>query len=300
MTAGAALCLALLHSGDCYVPIVPPTENDLLYNPRLSVAGFQDILASGRRRSQAARARLDAYLDVAYGAGPDAKMDIFRAHGSSRGMLMFIHGGYWRAMDKSDYSYLAQELVHAGMSVALPNHALCPKVTVRDIVMQMVQAAAWLHRNAGNFGAPPDRLYVAGHSAGGHLAAMLLACRWSDYAHDLPAKTVRGALSISGLYDLRALVDAPSINGDVRLDKRGAAAVSPALMQPATDAPLFTTVGSEENQGFHAQDRLIARRWRKVHKHTAACAGAHHFSVLEGLLDPSSDLFRDTIALMEH
>src|SRR3990167_5171788 len=94
-----------------------------------------------------------------------------RARGHSRGLLMFIHGGYWRAFDKKDCSFVASALADAGVTVAIPNYALCPKVQVRDIVMQMVQAGAWLYRNGGNFGAPCGNLHVLGHSAGGQLAA---------------------------------------------------------------------------------------------------------------------------------
>ena len=185
------------------------TNYDLLYNPRLTVKGFAQIVERWQRDAQKARARLDCYLDVPYGADETENMDIFRARGPSKGLLMFIHGGYWRALDKSDFSFVAPALADAGITVAVPNYALCPKVQVRDIVMQLVQAGAWLYRNGGNFGAPYGKLHVAGHSSGGHLAAMLLACQWPAYAHDLPKRVVRAALSVSGVYDLCEIVKVP-------------------------------------------------------------------------------------------
>src|SRR5689334_3823164 len=125
------------------------------------------------RDSERARASLKCYLDVPYGTSETETLDIFRANGRSRGLLMFVHGGYWRSLDKRRFSFVAPALVASGVTVAVVNYALCPAVKVADIVMQIVQASAWLYRNAENFGAPASRVGVYGHSAGGHLAAMM-------------------------------------------------------------------------------------------------------------------------------
>jgi len=274
------------------------TNYDLLYNPRLTVTGYQEVFDRWDRDSERARARLDCYLDVPYGATASETLDLFRAKGTSRGLLMYIHGGYWRSLDKKRFSFVAPALAEAGVTVAVVNYALCPAVQVADIVMQMVQASAWLYRNGGNFGAPPNRLGVFGHSAGGHLAAMMLACDWPTYARDLPKKVVSGALSISGLYDLTEIVKVPSVNNDARLTGKTAVKVSPALLPPATDAPLTTAVGTEENEGFHIQNRLIAGKWAKVHRADVPCAGKNHFTVLDDLCDPGSRLFKSALDLI--
>src|SRR5712691_9476491 len=219
------------------------TNYDLLYNPRLVVKNYQEIFDRWGEQSERASARLDCYFDVPYGPSEAEKMDVFRAQGKSRGLLMYIHGGYWRSLDRKRFSFVAPALVKAGITVAVPNYALCPAVQVEDIVMQMVQACAWLYRNGGNFGAPADRLYLCGHSAGGHLAAMMLCCEWPKYSPGLPKKLVRAALSVSGLYALTEIVKVPSVNCDVRLDEKSALKVSPAFLPPATDAPLTTAVG---------------------------------------------------------
>jgi arylformamidase len=271
---------------------------DLLYNPRLTVKEFPQIVERWQRDAEKARASLDCYLDVPYGAGESENMDIFRARGRSKGLLMFIHGGYWRGFDKNDFSFVAPALADAGITVAVPNYALCPRVQVRDIVMQMVQAGAWLYSNGGHFGAPYGSLHVAGHSAGGHLAAMMLACKWPAYARDLPVKVVRGGLSVSGVYDLREIVKVPSVNCDVRLTARSALVVSPAFLPPATDAPLYTAVGEDENEGFHIQNRIIADKWKRVHKADIACASDNHFTVLDRLDEPRSPLFRSLLRMM--
>jgi arylformamidase len=275
------------------------TDYDLLYNPRLTVSGYEQVFERWERDSERARARLDCYLDVPYGTSGTETLDVFRAKGSSRGLLMFIHGGYWRSLDKKRFSFVAPPLVEAGVTVAVVNYALCPAVQVSEIVMQMVQACAWLYRNGANFGAPAARLGVYGHSAGGHLAAMMLACEWPKYSSNLPRKLVAGAVSISGLYDLTEIAKVPSINGDVRLTERAAVNVSPAFLPPATDAPLTTAVGADENEGFHMQNRIIAEKWASVHRADVSCAGKNHFTVLDDLGDPASRLYKAVLGLTE-
>ena len=274
------------------------TDYDLLYNPRLTVTGYEEIFRRWDRDSERARAHLDCYLDVPYGAASTETLDLFRAAGESRGLLMYIHGGYWRSLDKKRFSFIAPALVASGITVAVVNYALCPVVQVADIVMQIVQASAWLYRNGENFGAPAARLAVCGHSAGGHLAAMMLACNWPKYSRDLPKRTVCGALSISGLYDLTEIVKVPSVNGDAHLTKKTALKVSPAFLPPATDAPLYTAVGSDENEGFHIQNRLIAERWTRVHRADIPCPGKNHFTVLDDVCEPRSRLFRSVLKLV--
>src|SRR5438552_6121678 len=191
------------------------TDSDRLYNTRLVVKDYQEIFDRWEKDSERARASLDGYLDVPYGATEAEKLDIFPAHGKSRALLAYIHGGYWRSLDKKRFSFVAPALVEAGITVAVPNYALCPAVQVEDIVMQMVQACAWLYRNGGNFGAPAERLTLCGHSAGGHLAAMMLSCRWPDYSPTLPKKVVGAAMPISGLYEPPEMRKVPSATAKV-------------------------------------------------------------------------------------
>jgi len=274
------------------------TNYDLLYNPRLVVPNYQQIFDRWERDSERARASLDCYLDLPYGPTDSETIDIFRAQGKSKGLLIYIHGGYWRSLDKKRFSFIAPALAREGITVAVPNYALCPAVQVEDIVMQMVQACAWLYRNGGNFGAPSGRLNVCGHSAGGHLAAMMLCCLWSKYSVDLPQKVVSAAFSISGLYDLTEIVKVPSVNCDVRLTEKSALKASPAFLPPATDAPFYTAVGSEENEGFHIQNRLIAKKWGKVLRADIPCPGANHFTVLDQLCNPGTDLFSSVVNMV--
>jgi arylformamidase len=227
------------------------------------------------------------------------KLDIFPAQGRSRALLMFIHGGYWRALDKKDHSFVAAELVKRGVTVAIPNYALCPAVTIEGIVRQVLQACAWLYRNGGHFGAPYGSVHVSGHSAGGHLTAMTMAALWPRFAPDLPRKVVSGGLAISGVYDLRDVPNVPSINGDVRLKPADAWKVSPMAYPPATDAPLYLAAGGKELPPFVDQNRAFGAKWKKVLAQDIACPADHHFSILEKLVDPSSALFAGAMKMMK-
>jgi arylformamidase len=268
------------------------------YNNRAAVPEHPQYFARWAERSEAARRGLRCQLDVPYGAHAMEKLDIFLAQGRSRALFMFIHGGYWRALDKKDHSFLAAELVKRGVTVAVVNYALCPAVTIEDIVRQTLQACAWLYRNGAHFGAPHGNLYVSGHSAGGHLTAMMMAALWPSFARDLPRKVVSGGLAISGVYDLRDIVHVPSINNDVQLTPAQAVKVSPLFLPPATDAPLYLAAGGKELPPFVEQNRALAQKWKDVVAQDIPCPGDDHFSILEKLVDPSSALFRGALKMM--
>jgi arylformamidase len=268
------------------------------YNNRAAVPDFQQYFDRWTARSEETRRNVRCYLDVPYGPHAMEKMDIFLPRGASRACLMFIHGGYWRALDKKDHGFVASKFVQQGVTVAVPNYALCPSVTVEDIVRQIIQACAWLYRNGTNFGAPAGSLYVSGHSAGGHLTAMAMAAIFPAYARDLPRKVIRGGLAISGVYDLRDIVHVPSVNGDVRLTAKTAEKTSPLLYPPATDAPLYLAAGGKELPPFLSQQAALAAKWKKVAAAQIPCPNDHHFSILDHLADPSSALFRAAMKMM--
>jgi arylformamidase len=266
------------------------------YNNRAAVPDFQQYFERWGAQSAETRRSVRCYLDVPYGTHAMEKLDIFLPRGASRACLMFIHGGYWRALDKKDHSFVAGKLVEAGVTVAVINYALCPSVTVEGIVRQILQGCAWLYRNGTNFGAPARSLYVSGHSAGGHLTAMAMAAMFPAFAGDLPPNLVQGGLAISGVYDLREIVNVPSINDDVGLDAKAAAKVSPLSYPPATAAPLYLAVGGKELPPFLSQQAALAAKWKKTVAGEIPCSGDHHFSILDQLADPSSEaaLFRTT------
>jgi arylformamidase len=172
--------------------------------------------------------------------------------------------------------------------VVLPDHDLCPAVTVEHIVLQTVQALAWVYRHAPSHGGDPRRIVVAGHSAGGHLATMLLACDWPAVAPDLPADLVKSALSISGIYDLEPLRHTPFLAADLRLTTSSVRRLSPASM-PAPRGSLVTVVGGDESEEFLRQSALIRAAWGPATVVASESVAHHnHMNVLHALSDPGS------------
>jgi arylformamidase len=272
--------------------------HDRQYNARAMIPDHEQIFERGRKRSEEARANLSCRLDIPYGASAAEKLDIFPADGKSEALLVFIHGGYWRSRDKSDFSYLAPAFVRRGVTLAVPNYGLCPKVGIEDIVKQNLLAIAWLWHYGARYGVNPGRLYVAGHSAGGHLTAMMLAARWNTYMPELPYNLVKGGLAISGIYDLEPLVHAPFVNQDLKLDQALARRISPANIPPATTAPLYTAVGGDESDEFKRQNALIARTWRYAFAGDIPMPGCNHLTVLEQLAYTESALFKGAMEMM--
>ncbi|UCE31032.1 MAG: alpha/beta hydrolase [Burkholderiales bacterium] len=264
---------------------------DREYNARASIPDNLEIFDRWAARSLDVRRRAAGVFDLPYGRSPAERLDLFPAAAPAAPLFVFIHGGYWRALDKSDFSFLAPAFVRAGISLAIPNYALAPKVTVEEITRQMLGALAWLYRNGHAYGCDRHRIVVGGHSAGGHLSAMMMCALWPQYAPDLPTELVRGALAISGLYDLEPIRHTTFLNPDLGLDRRRALRLSPAWMPPASDAPLVTAVGGLESSEFHRQNRLIAERWPRNFRYDVPMPGHHHLSVCEALGEDDSALF---------
>jgi len=267
------------------------------YNIRAAIADHPQFFARYTERSAHTRATLACQLDLAYGPGRDETLDLFPAHGVSRGLLLFVHGGYWRALDKSDFSFVADALAPAGVTVAVSNYSLCPRVTVADIVRQTQRCTAWLWRNAARLGADPRRFFISGHSAGAHLAAMMLATDWASVAPDLPVDFIKGALAVSGLYELAPLLPT-SMNDDIRLTDALVAQCSPARLQPRLRVPLFLSVGGLESDEFQRQTRLIGEEWSALACVDIPMPGFNHLAVIEELANPASPLFAGVLRMM--
>lgn len=274
-------------------------EGERRYNARLAIPLYQDIFDRWARESAGVRAVAPCRLDLRYGTHSMQALDLFLPEGRARGTLMYLHGGYWRSLDKSDASIVAPPFTAAGYAVAVVNYALCPEVPLDTIVDQVRQAAAWLHAHSADWDAPTERLFACGHSAGGHLAAMLLATDWPAFREGLPASTVAGAICVSALYDLRPLLQVPSVMEAARLTPKSAQALSPALLVPATEAPLLTALGLEENLGFHQQLHAISERWRRVHVGHVTCAGHDHFTILDELTQGTGEIDRAALRLLQ-
>lgn len=277
-----------------------PQWLDRMYNNRALVPDHAQYFSRWASDSAAVRAQADCVLNRPYGDGPGEELDIFPAGQGGAPVLVFIHGGYWRSLDKSDHSFVAPAFTQRGVCVVIPNYALCPATTIPGITLQMVQALAWTWRNIRRFGGDPQRITVAGHSAGGHLAAMLLACRWQSVGSELPAGLVRNALSISGLYDLEPLRHTPFLKDSLRLTASDARRSSPALLPAPAQGQLMSVAGGSESAEFLRQNGLIRTAWGKAAVPVCeALPGLNHFSVLEALTDPAHRLHSLALQLLD-
>ena len=257
------------------------------YNNRLKVPDHATYQARWERAAAAFRAsHPHAEPGLAYGPTPRQAMDVFWPDsGRDAPLAIFVHGGYWQRNDRSAFSHFARGLLAHGVAVAMPSYDLCPTVTLATLIEQVRDAAAFLARRHGR------AMLACGHSAGGHLAAMLLATDWA--ARGLPAPAVTAALPISGLFDLPPLTHT-SVNDALGLDEAEAHRLSP-LFLPRPAGALHAIVGGEEGVEYIRQSRSIAQTWGGSWE---ALAGRNHFSIVEPLGDPASAVVQVALTLL--
>jgi arylformamidase len=274
-----------------------PAWFDGQYNNRARIPEHPAILNHWFDSSTTARDRHPEMVECEYGTGPRERLDVFPSKAPDAPILVYLHGGYWRALDKRDQSFVAPAFIDAGAMVVLPDYELCPLVTIEQIILQMVQALAWVYRNAAAYGGNPDHIVVCGHSAGGHLATMLLACDWPSVASDLPVDLVKSVMSISGLYDLEPLRHAPFLADDIKLTEVSARKVSPVHIA-APKGALVTVVGGDESEEFFRQAALIAQAWGSTVVDAISVPGCNHMDVVHELADAQSPVFDRSLQLL--
>ncbi|PJI96703.1 arylformamidase [Acidovorax sp. 69] len=276
-----------------------PAWLERMYNNRALVPDHMDYFQRWAQDSAQVRANVPCVLDLAYGTGPGETLDVFppaHASGAPAPVLVFIHGGYWRSLDKSDHSFIAPPFTQAGFCVVVVNYALCPgtpeaPVTIPHIVRQMEKALGWVAHHIGEHGGDMRRITVAGHSAGGQLAAMLLTSVWPLIGSGFPDGLVRNALSISGVHDLEPLMYTPMFQSVLHLTEQQVLQCSPArLLEPPT-GQLYCAVGGDESPEFLRQNQLMQDAWGSHFvPRSQALPGLHHFSVVDALARPGHDL----------
>jgi arylformamidase len=272
------------------------------YNLRAAFPDHAGWFARWAADSEHARGSLRAVRNLRYGSGPKQTIDLFPAE-SPRAALLFIHGGYWRGLDKDDHSFIAPPFVARGVGVAVVNYDLCPAVRIGHIVEQCREAVDWLAREGARHGVPAQNLIVAGHSAGGHLAAMMFTTHWEareSATREASKDPISGGISISGIFDLAPLVEV-SFNADLGLDPQSARELSPMAAQHRVHAPLLLAAGADETPAFIRQSQELWDRWPNCHPVGSTgplfVRGKHHFSVLTDFADPKSKLFANSMEL---
>lgn len=266
-------------------------EIDRQYNFRKLVPEHVDIFARWEARSAELRGRLPGRFDLPVGPHPRQRVDVFPA-GDGAPLLVFIHGGYWRGLSKDMFSFVAEPFVAKGVAVALIGYGLCPDVTLDTLVGHARHGLAWVAEQAGEFGADSERLIVAGHSAGGHLAATLASAE---------PERVKGAFALSGIYDLEPLRHFEA-NEQLRLDAESARRLSPIHAVPAPAPTLVLALGAEETDEMHRQQADYARAWAAEGNAIRDMVepGANHFTVVDRFADPEGDLFDAAMELIRN
>jgi arylformamidase len=263
------------------------------YNNRRLVPDHPAYFARWERDSEFVRATLPCSLDRPYGPDPRHRIDLFPA-ANARGTLVFVHGGYWRSLDKGMFSWLAAAWVAAGVNVAMINYRLAPSVRIDDIVSDTLSATQWLFDNGPKEGLSMDRVVVSGHSAGGHLTAALFAAPRSAMRFD-PERIV-GGVPFSGIVDFEPLRHF-SFNADYRLDEAAVARLNLHDKAPTIRAPLVVAAGASESSEFQRQSRLLADAWKPQVKSLLILPGLNHFSIVESFAERGQPLYEETLAL---
>ncbi len=267
-------------------------ELDRQYNPSLAVSDPHAELRRYVEHSDQARRSISGALDVRYGPTVDEHLDIFPAAAPGPPVFLFIHGGYWRSLSSKDFTCVARGPHSLGLTTVVINYALCPWVSVDEIVRQCRAAIAWVVRHIKEFGGDPARIAIGGHSAGAHLCAMCLATNWEE-RYRLPAEPVVAALLASGLYDLAPL-RYTYLQPQIQLSEGSVARNSPLHRVRPCAADAFITWGERESEEFRRQSEAFHAVWRAVGNKAclAPVPDADHFSVIHGLERPESDVCR--------
>jgi arylformamidase len=265
---------------------------DLQYNNRAAVGDFKQFVDRWTKESIDYTLNTRCHLNIRYGSNQREVLDIFLPddHDGLARVMIFFHGGYWQGMHKSVFSFIAKSFTEQGFVAVLPNYPLAPDVSVMQIVKSCRKAIAWLSYNADRYGGNPRLLHLAGHSAGGHLVAMLLATEWNDYGADVQ-QSIYSACSLSGLFELEP-IRLTYLNEKLHLKKEDVPAVSPLYLHPTSKIPFLAAVGGLESAEYHDQSESFAKAWALQGAQTDAMIvpGVNHFSILDAFCDQQSAL----------
>lgn len=281
-------------------PSYDPTLLDSQYNNRLHVPDYQDYLDRWERQSRETEKSLRVFKDIPYGDLPRERLDVYPSSKPQSKTLIFIHGGYWQMLDKTLFHFIAGGFQRYGITTVLLTYPLAPEASIDQIVLSCRKAVQWLYGHVADYNGDPHQLYVAGYSAGGHLAAMLVATDWERLATGVPANVLKGACFISGLFNL-VPIQHSYLNAVLQMDSETAVRNSPVGLTPLAACPLVVAVGEAETTAFQEQSKELYECWKD--KGSAieflSLSGLNHYSVVEAMVDLSGVLHGAICRLMQ-
>lgn len=267
---------------------------DNQYNNRLQVPDFATYLDRWDERSAATREKHECIKDLQYGDYARECLDIFPCDGAKTKVLIFIHGGYWQLFDKTKFHFIAEAFMLHNITTVFINYPLAPDATMDEIVASSFKAMQWLQQNLAAFNANLNEVYIAGHSAGAHLAAMLMSKQWSNETQNF----IKGICLLSGLYNLIP-IRLSYRNEALQMDEEMAIRNSPVELMPAQICPMLVAVGATETEEFKDQSRQLYNKWKnKTSVELLELPAQNHFSILDSLADENALLHKAMMKLM--
>ena len=272
-------------------------EMEYQYNPRESVPEYPELAKVRAAQAKKVRETLKSWLNIPYGTSAREMLDIYAADRPNGTVLIYIHGGYWRSGSKEDNCNFVPTFTKRGATMVLVEYGLCPRVTVSDIVRQTRASIAWVYKNIIRYGGDPAKIFVSGHSAGGHLTAMALANDWSK--EGLSQDCIKGAVATSGVFDLEMVIKI-SVQEQVHMTPEIAQANSPFLNPPLVKCPLVVAVGGAEPKGWKqmSEDYFNFCMRQGMNAEYLIVPGANHYTMSEKLLDETNPLTQAMIRQM--
>ncbi|NQU61510.1 MAG: alpha/beta hydrolase [Rhodospirillales bacterium] len=274
------------------------SQLDSQYNNRAHVPDHVEIYEVRKAEGDAALGQFQTHLDVPYGLSGEETLDIFFPENPTQmpggaPINIFFHGGYWFSRHKDDFRWLANGLAARGGILVIVNYALIPDVDLDELVQQCRASVAWVFDNAETFGGDKNRIFVSGHSAGGHLTAMMMATDWPALSNGLPADLIKGGTAISGIYDLEP-IRLGFMQETLGFTAEQVAAYSPVGLTPKTKAPMIVVVGGSETDEFIRQSKDFAEAWGKSLSdlQEQVPPGLNHFTVLDEFAAPETELMK--------
>lgn len=276
------------------------SERAVQYNARDAVEDFDACMVQYAELATQAKSQTPGIYDLHYGMGRDERLDLFPAARQPAPLFVFIHGGYWHSLRKEEACSMAASFTRHGVAVATVEYTLQPEATLAEIVREVRSAIAWLYHHPAQYGIDPERIFIGGSSAGGHLTGTLIADNW-QHSYQLPVNAIKGALALSGLYDIRPLCDI-YINEWMRQTPEQAATLSPLFMLPEkAHAPqILLSVGGRETLGFKNQTLAYYAACREKGLDVELLEDQHnnHFSLVNELANSHSPMFRRVMTMI--